>query len=148
MCDMKSIEKVEINLVVSIICCIFVLEKNNTMSKKNYTLENVDGNAFAIMAYVSMVMRREGKSNEEIGNYLKDVQSGDYRHLIDISVEMCERLNEKDGSTRLVLVDWDDDGENMPTKVKIPTDIDDEDVADYLSDTYGFCVNEWYDINE
>lgn len=52
------------------------------MSKKNYTLENVDGNAFAIMAYVSMVMRREGKSNGEIDNYLKDTQSSDYQHLL------------------------------------------------------------------
>lgn len=123
-------------------------KKNNTMSKKNYTLENVDGNAYAIMAYVSMIMRREDKSNEEIDNYLEDAKSGDYRHLIDVSVEMCERLNGEDGNTRLVLVDWDDDGENLPTKVKIPTDIDDEDVADYLSDTYGFCVNGWYEINE
>ena len=116
------------------------------MSKKNYTLEDVDGNAFAIMAYVSMVMRREGKSNEEIDNYLEDAKSGDYSHLIDVSVEMCERLNGEDGNTRLILVDWDDDGENLPTKVKVPTDIDDEDVADYLSDTYGFCVNGWYEL--
>ena len=118
------------------------------MKEKKYTLEDVDGNAYAIMAYVCNAMRREGKSNEEIDKYLLDAQSGDYRHLIDISVEMCERLNEEDGSTRLVLVDWDDDGVNLPTKVKIPTDIDDEDVADYLSDTYEFCVNFWYDINE
>ena len=134
---------------MSIICCIFVLEKeNNTMAKKNYTLVDVDGNAFAIMAYVSMVMRREGKSNEEIDNYLEDAKSGDYSHLIDVSVEMCERLNGEDGNTRLILVDWDDDGENLPTKVKVPTDIDDWEVADYLSDTYGFCVNGWYEINE
>ena len=69
-------------------------------------------------------------------------------HLLEISVEMCEKLNEEDGNTLLVLVDCDDDSENLPTKVKISTDIDDEDVADYLSDTYGFCVNYWYDINE
>ena len=118
------------------------------MSKKNYTLEDVDGNAFAIIAYVCKAMRRESKTNEEFDNYLKDAISGDYRHLIDISVEMCERLNGEDGNTRLILVDWDDDGENLPTKVKIPTDIDDWEVADYLSDTYGFCVNGWYEINE
>lgn len=71
-----------------------------------------------------------------------------FLHLLEISVEMCEKLNEEDGNTRLVLVDCDDDGENLSTKVKISTDIDDEDVADYLSDTYGFCVNYWYEINE
>ena len=118
------------------------------MSKKKYTLDDVDGNAFAIMAYVRSAMKREGKSNEEIDNYLKDAQSSDYHHLLQVSVEMCEKLNVGDGNTRLILVDWDDDGENLPTEVKIPTDIADEDVADYLSDTYGFCVNGWYDINE
>ena len=120
------------------------------MKERKYTLVDVDvdGNAFAIMAYVRSAMKREGKSNEEVNNYIKDAQSGDYRHLIEVSVEMCEKLNVGDGNTRLILVDWDDDGENMPTKVKIPTDIDDYDVADYLSTIYGFCVNYWYEINE
>ena len=102
------------------------------MKEKKYTLVDVDiaGNAFAIMAYVRSAMKREGKSNEEVNNYIKDAQSGDYRHLIEVSVEMCEKLNGEDRNTRLILVDWDDDGENMPTKVKIPTDIDDYDVAE------------------
>ena len=116
------------------------------MSKKKYTLDDVDGNVYAIMAYVCKSMRREGKTNEEIGNYFKDAHSGNYRHLIDISVEMCERLNGEDENTRLILVDWDDDGENLPTKVKIPTDIDDEDVDNYLYLIYGGCVNFWYEI--
>ena len=116
------------------------------MSKKNYTLEDVDGNAFAIMAYVSMVMRREGKSNEEIDNYLEDAKSGDYHHLVEVSVEMCERLNGEDGNTHLILVDWGDDGENLPTRVEIPTDIDDEDVDNYIYLIYGGCVNFWYEI--
>ena len=42
------------------------------MSKKNYTLENADGNAFAILTYVCTAMRREGKSNEEIEKYVSD----------------------------------------------------------------------------
>ena len=106
------------------------------MKEKNYTLENADGNAYAIMGYVCMIMKREGKSNEEIDNYLKDAKSGDYHHLIDISVEMCERLNGEDGNTHLILVDWGDDGENLPTRVEIPTDIDDEDVDNHL---WGLC---------
>lgn len=117
------------------------------MSKKNYTLEDVDGNAFAIMAYVSMVMRREGKSNGEIDNYLKDAQSSDYQRLLQVSVEMCKKLNVEDGNTRFIMVDWDDD-ENLPTRVKIPTDITDEDVDNYLYLIYGGCVNFWYEINE
>lgn len=116
------------------------------MSKKNYTLEDVDGNAYAILTYVCTAMRREGKSNEEIDNYIEDAQSGDYHHLIEVSVEMCKRLNGEDGNTCLIVVDWVDDDENLPTRVKIPTDIIDEDVDNYLSDTYGFCVNFWYEI--
>lgn len=116
------------------------------MTEKNYNLADVDGNAFAIMAYVRSAMMREGKSNEEIDNYLKDAQSSDYQHLLQVSVEMCEKLNVEDGNTRFIMVDWDDDGENLPRRVEIPSDIDDEDVADYLSDTYGFCVNGWYEL--
>ena len=116
------------------------------MSKKKYTLDDVDGNAYAIMGYVCMIMKREGKSNEEVNNYIKDAQSDDYRHLIEVSVEMCEKLNVEDGNTRFIMVDWDDDGENLPRTVEIPSNIDDEDVADYLSDTYGFCVNGWYEL--
>lgn len=115
------------------------------MSKTKYTIAEEDGNAYAIMGYVCMIMKREGKSNEEIDNYLEDAKSGDYHHLIDISVEMCEKLNGENENTRMVTVDWDNDGETLPTKVRIPTNIADEDVADYLSDTYGFCVNFWYE---
>lgn len=116
------------------------------MAKKKYTLVGVDGNAYAVMAYVRNAMQKEGKSNEEINNYLKDAQSDDYHHLIAVSVEMCEKLNGKNESTRTIMVDWDDDGEGMPAKVNVSTDIADEDVADYLSDTYGFCVNSWYEV--
>ena len=116
------------------------------MTEKNYNLADVDGNAFAIMAYVRSTMMREGKSNEEIDNYLKDAQSSDYQHLLQVSVEMCEKLNVEDGNTRFIMVDWDDDGENLPRRVEIPSDIYDENVADYLSGTYGFCVNGWYEL--
>lgn len=115
------------------------------MSKTKYTIAEEDGNAYAIMAYVCKAMKREGKSNEEIGNYFKDAHSGNYRHLLEISEEMCEKLNGENENTRMVTVDWDNDGETLPTKVRIPTNVADEDVADYLSDTYGFCVNFWYE---
>lgn len=38
---------------------------------------------------------------------------------------------------------WDTDGEdidNLPEEVNIPDDIDEDDIADYLSDEYGWCV--------
>lgn len=48
-------------------------------------------------------------------------------------------------STRAYAVDikWDTDGEDiegLPERVSIPLFIDDDEIADYLSDTYGYCV--------
>ena len=39
---------------------------------------------------------------------------------------------------------WDTDGEevDLPSKVKVPVDIKDEEVADWISDKYGWCVLE------
>lgn len=37
-------------------------------------------------------------------------------------------------------VDYDADGEFLPTEIEIPDDMEDEDdIADYLSDLTGFC---------
>ena len=40
---------------------------------------------------------------------------------------------------------WDTDGEDeedlgLPSRVEIPFFVDDEEIADYLSDEYGYCV--------
>lgn len=48
-------------------------------------------------------------------------------------------------STRAYAVDikWDTDGEDiecLPERVSIPFFMDDDEIADYLSDKYGFCV--------
>lgn len=49
-----------------------------------------------------------------------------------------------------VKVDWDIEGcsemeVDLPYVVVIP-DMDDDEVADYLSDKHGFCVNSWYEL--
>lgn len=51
---------------------------------------------------------------------------------------------------RTVGVEWDTDGMDpeeldLPVAVEIPGELDDEDVADYLSDHYGYCVKGWYE---
>lgn len=40
-------------------------------------------------------------------------------------------------------IDWDIDNNkvDLPSMVKIPKGINEEDVADYLSDEFGWCVN-------
>ena len=56
--------------------------------------------------------------------------------------------------TKTVKVYWDldgdyakdEDGEIIPTPaevIDIPKSVKDDDVADYLSDNYGYCVNSW-----
>lgn len=40
-------------------------------------------------------------------------------------------------------IEWDTDGEqinNLPTRVEIPFFVDDDEIADFLSDEYGYCV--------
>ena len=63
--------------------------------KEKYTLVGVDGNAFSIMGYVRKAMKRERCTKEEIDAFTKEATSGDYNHLICISVEMCDKLNGK-----------------------------------------------------
>lgn len=62
---------------------------------KPYDLVGVDGNAFAVMGYVSNAMRRSGYKKEEVDDYLADAQSSDYNHLLSVSVQMVDTVNEK-----------------------------------------------------
>lgn len=44
---------------------------------------------------------------------------------------------------KIIDIKWDTDGEpvpGLPEEVDIPDDIHESEVADYLSDEYGFCV--------
>ncbi len=46
-------------------------------------------------------------------------------------------------SKKITNIEWDTDGEtvdDLPTETDIPADTDDEHIADYLSDRYGWCV--------
>ena len=63
------------------------------MKKRKYCLVGVDGNAYAVMAYVRDAMRREGYSKEDIENYTNDARSSDYDHLLCVSIAMVDKLN-------------------------------------------------------
>ena len=41
------------------------------------------------------------------------------------------------------VVDWDTDGEyiDLPKTAEVPDDIPEDEVADWLSDKYGWCIN-------
>ena len=63
--------------------------------KEKYTLVGVDGNAYSIMGYVCQAMKREGKTKEQINEYLKDAKNSDYSHLVAVSAEMINQLNDE-----------------------------------------------------
>ena len=62
---------------------------------KPYDLVGVDGNAFSVMGYVSNAMRRSGFTSKECNEYLADAQSSDYNHLLSVSVQMVDTVNER-----------------------------------------------------
>ena len=45
--------------------------------------------------------------------------------------------------THTVVVDWDDEGQGVPKVVPVPVKVPTDAVADWLSDTYGWCVKDW-----
>lgn len=67
------------------------------LNEEAYSLIGIDGNAFAIMGYVSRCMRRNKHSQEEIDAYIEDAKSDDYNHLLIVSMDMIEMLNIENG---------------------------------------------------
>lgn len=70
------------------------------MSKQEYSLVGVDGNAFCIMGYVSKAMKRTGYEREDVDKYLKEAQSSDYDNLVSVSFDQIEEVNERVGNEK------------------------------------------------
>ena len=64
------------------------------VNMKAYTLVGVDGNAFAIMGYVRSAMKSAKMTSQDIDAYTKDATSSDYDHLLVVSCEMIDKVNE------------------------------------------------------
>lgn len=58
-----------------------------------YDLVGVDGNAFAVMGYVLKAMKECKMSKEEQSDYQTKAMSGDYDHLLAVSIEMIDICN-------------------------------------------------------
>lgn len=52
--------------------------------KLDLDLEGLDGNAFMLLGYFRKQARRAGWSAEDIEEVMKDAQSGDYDHLLQV----------------------------------------------------------------
>lgn len=61
---------------------------------KAYTLIGINGNAYSIMGYVRAAMDDANMTNDDIDAYVKDATSSDYNHLVAVSCEMIDRVNE------------------------------------------------------
>lgn len=63
------------------------------------------------------------------------------REAVDAIFAHIEELNAAPVARKAVNIAWDTDDEDvdLPTEIDIPAEVDDEDVADYLSDQTGFC---------
>ncbi len=48
-----------------------------------------------------------------------------------------------------IKVEWDTEGEavDLPSVVEIPTDLEDDEVAEWLSEHYGWTVLSWYGLS-
>lgn len=62
------------------------------MVDKKITLELVglDGNAFSLMGAFRKQARKEGWSQSEIDEVLKEAMTGDYNHLLATLTDYCE----------------------------------------------------------
>ena len=49
-----------------------------------------DGNAFAIMGSVKKALKQAGADKEYIDQYFKDAMSGDYDHLLQVSMKYVD----------------------------------------------------------
>ena len=60
------------------------------LTKPTVKLVGEDGNAFSIMAHVKQALRRARADKEYIDKYLKEATSGDYDHLLVVSMEYVD----------------------------------------------------------
>lgn len=60
------------------------------LSKPTVKLIGQDGNAFGIMGRVKQALRSAGSDKEYIDQYLSEATSGDYDHLLAVSMEYVD----------------------------------------------------------
>lgn len=54
------------------------------------SLVGEDGNAFAIMGRVVQALKRNGVTQEECDTYYKEATSGDYNHLLQVTLDWVD----------------------------------------------------------
>ena len=59
---------------------------------EKYSLEGINGNAFSILSYVALALRKEGKKHL-IKQYHEEAVQGDYNNLLMVSLKYLDMLN-------------------------------------------------------
>ncbi len=60
------------------------------LTKPTVKLIDQDGNAFAVMGRVKKALRCAGADKEYIDRYLSEATSGDYDHMLVVSMEYVD----------------------------------------------------------
>jgi len=60
--------------------------------KPTIELTSVDGNAFSVMGHVKQALKRAGADKEYIDQYINEATSGDYNHLLAVSMAYVDFL--------------------------------------------------------
>ena len=63
------------------------MKNMNTLGKPTVKLVGEDGNAFSIMGRVKKALMLAGADKDYIDRYLSEATSGDYDHLLVVSME-------------------------------------------------------------
>lgn len=107
-------------------------------------------------------MKKEIESSKleiMLEDFMRENPMGDSRDLAKYFYEKGYADAENgysDEERREVYVEWDVSDsefetyvdEGVPHRVWVPTSVDEEDISDWLSDEYGYCVESWYFMDE
>ena len=117
------------------------------MEKKKYT----------VRVYLSSFYDVEVEA-ENLDDAMKEAQSSEHWDMDEIQQNLCvaegdtEVIDEyEDLPVKRIRVDWDTDGMDpeeldLPEVVDVPGYVDEDDIADFISDIWGYCINSWEEV--
>lgn len=62
----------------------------NEKEKPTVNLVGCDGNAFAILGKAQKALKKEGYTQDEVDEYFDEATSGDYDHLLQVTMKWCD----------------------------------------------------------
>lgn len=83
---------------------------------KKFTLENVEKDSQAITTYVQDAMKKMNMGSLEIAEYMREVKRYDYTHMMHVSQEYIDMLNQmvdSQNSCKVTYIDSLDDMDSL-----------------------------------